>query len=236
MPYILLAIAVAIGLFLVIKGLRGTSPKNLGRMIAMVAVLLGTGIIVFFAATGRLGPIGWAALLLPFLLRLRQIRQAFRNMRGPSPGRSSDVETRFLRMELDHDSGVLRGTVIAGQYQGRTLEELTHDELLDLLRECRVNDPQSASVLESYLDRVHGAAWRGGGDGGGDGGGRAAAPDGAMTRDEALDILGLSPGASEQDIREAHRRLLRANHPDRGGSTFIAAQINRAKDVLLPDG
>ena len=236
MPYILLAIAVAIGLFLVIKGLRGTSPKNLGRMIAMVAVLLGTGIIVFFAATGRLGPIGWAALLLPFLLRLRQIRQAFRNMRGPSPGRSSDVETRFLRMELDHDSGVLRGTVIAGQYQGRTLEELTHDELLDLLRECRVNDPQSASVLESYLDRVHGAAWRGGGDGGGDGGGRAAAPDGAMTRDEALDILGLSPGASEQDVREAHRRLLRANHPDRGGSTFIAAQINRAKDVLLPDG
>lgn len=232
MPYILLAIAVVIGLFLVIKGLRGTSPKNLGRMIAMVAVLLGTGIIVFFAATGRLGPIGWAALLLPLLLRLRQIRQVFRNMRGPSPGRSSDVETRFLRMELDHDSGVLRGTVIAGQYQGRTLDELTLDELLDLLRECRVNDPQSASVLESYLDRVHGAAWRGGGDGGG----QAAAPDGAMTREEALDILDLSPGASEQDIREAHRRLLRANHPDRGGSTFIAAQINRAKDVLLPDG
>ena len=231
MPYILLAIAVAIGLFLVIKGLRGTSPKNLGRMIAMVAVLLGTGIIVFFAATGRLGPIGWAALLLPLLLRLRQIRRAFRNMRGPTPGRSSDVETRFLRMELDHDSGVLRGTVIAGRYEGRTLEELTLGELLDLLRECRVEDPQSASVLESYLDRVHGAAWRGGGEGA-----RAAAPDGAMTREQALEILGLSPGASAADIREAHRNLLRANHPDRGGSTFIAAQINQAKDVLLPDG
>ena len=231
MPYILLAIAAAIGLFLVIKGLRGTSPKNLGRMIAMVAVLLGTGIIVFFAATGRLGPIGWAALLLPLLFRLRQIRRAFRNMRGPTPGRSSDVETRFLRMELDHDSGVLRGTVIAGRYEGRTLDELTLGELLDLLRECRVDDPQSASVLESYLDRVHGAAWRGGGEGG-----RAAAPDGAMTRDQALEILGLSPGASAEDIREAHRNLLRANHPDRGGSTFIAAQINRAKDVLLPDG
>lgn len=231
MPYILLAIAVAIGLFLVIKGLRGTSPKNLGRMIAMVAVLLGTGIIVFFAATGRLGPIGWAALLLPLLLRLRHIRRAFRNMRGPTPGRSSDVETRFLRMELDHDSGVLRGTVISGRYEGRTLDELTLGELLDLLRECRVEDPQSASVLESYLDRVHGAAWRGGGEGA-----RAAASGGAMTREQALEILGLSPGASAEDIREAHRNLLRANHPDRGGSTFIAAQINQAKDVLLPDG
>lgn len=233
MPYILLAIAVAIGLFLVIKGLRGTSPKNLGRMIAMVAVLLGTGIIVFFAATGRLGPIGWAALLLPLLLRLRHIRRAFRNMRGPTPGRSSDVETRFLRMELDHDSGVLRGTVISGRYEGRTLDELTLGELLDLLRECRVEDPQSASVLESYLDRVHGAAWRGGGGGEG---ARAAASGGAMTREQALEILGLSPGASAEDIREAHRNLLRANHPDRGGSTFIAAQINQAKDVLLPDG
>lgn len=232
MPYILLAIAVAIGLFLVIKGLRGTSPKNLGRMIAMVAVLLGTGIIVFFAATGRLGPIGWAALLLPLLLRLRHIRRAFRNMRGPTPGRSSDVETRFLRMELDHDSGVLRGTVISGRYEGRTLDELTLGELLDLLRECRVEDPQSASVLESYLDRVHGAAWRGGGGEGA----RAAASGGAMTREQALEILGLSPGASAEDIREAHRNLLRANHPDRGGSTFIAAQINQAKDVLLPDG
>jgi len=56
---------------------------------------------------------------------------------------------------------------------------------------------------------------------------------GAMTRDEALDVLGLKRGASEKEIREAHKRLIKQNHPDQGGSDYLASKINRAKDVLL---
>jgi DnaJ-domain-containing protein 1 len=132
---------------------------------------------------------------------------------------------------------VLSGTVLQGQFEGRNLEELSFDDLLELLRECRVNDPQSATVLETYLDRVHGADWRGaGGEGaaGGDGAGSAAGSGGSMTRDQAYEVLGLATGATEAEIRDAHRKLLMANHPDKGGSTFLAAQINQAKDVLLP--
>jgi DnaJ family protein C protein 19 len=62
---------------------------------------------------------------------------------------------------------------------------------------------------------------------------RPAAPDTAMTRDQAYEILGLSKGASEEEIREAHRRLMRTNHPDSGGSNWIAARLNQARDVLL---
>jgi hypothetical protein len=57
--------------------------------------------------------------------------------------------------------------------------------------------------------------------------------DGAMSRDEALKVLGLGPGASADAVREAHRRLILQNHPDRGGSDYLAAKINQAKDVLL---
>ena len=56
-----------------------------------------------------------------------------------------------------------------------------------------------------------------------------------MTRAEALDVLGLDDGASEQDIKDAHHRLIGGLHPDHGGSTYLAAKINQAKDVLLGD-
>jgi len=54
-----------------------------------------------------------------------------------------------------------------------------------------------------------------------------------MSRDEAYEVLGLHPGASETDIKEAHRRLMRGAHPDAGGSDWLAARINQARDILL---
>lgn len=238
MPYFILGLAVLVGLFLLLRGLRGMHPQNLRKAALVIILLVATGLIVFLAATGRLGPIGWAALLLPLLFRLRNIRQMMKNFGGPTPGHNSDVETRYLRMTLEHDTGVLRGTVLEGVHRGRNLDELTVDDLLELLRECRINDPESATILESYLDRVQGADWRGaeGGTGERTDGGARAAPDGTMTAAQAYEILGLAPGASPQEIRDAHRSLLKTNHPDRGGSTWLAAQINLAKDVLLPDG
>jgi len=239
MPYFLLGLLVLVGLYFIYRGLRGTNPRNVQKMLAIVVGLVAATVLIFFAVSGRMGYFGWAMLLLPLLLRWRAIGQAMRNMRGPTPGRNSDIETAYLRMRLDHDSGVLSGTVLQGQFEGRNLEELSLEDLMGLLRECRVNDPQSATVLETYLDRIHGADWRGTGSGAGSGeagsgeGGRAAGAGGSMTRDQAYEVLGLQPGASEAEIRDAHRKLLMANHPDKGGSTFIAAQINQAKDVLL---
>ncbi|HQT75895.1 MAG TPA: hypothetical protein PLD10_02490 [Rhodopila sp.] len=57
--------------------------------------------------------------------------------------------------------------------------------------------------------------------------------DRAMSRQEAFDVLGLRPTATETDIREAHRRLMRGAHPDAGGSDWLASRINQARDILL---
>jgi hypothetical protein len=122
------------------------------------------------------------------------------------------------------------GTVLQGAWKGRRLSELSVESLLDLLAECRVSDPDSAQILEAYLERAR-PEWR---EKAGEAKPRAEAPPSAsMSREEAYRILGLEPGADEVAVREAHRRLMMKMHPDIGGSSYLAAKINQAKDLLL---
>jgi hypothetical protein len=186
-------------------------------------------LLIFFGRAGWL--IMLAALLMPVLARWLAQRQRRRAAAGPSPAQSSRVETAYLEMTLDHDSGRMTGRVRAGRFQGRELNGLTLGELLDLLTECTAADPQSVALLEAFLDREHGAAWRESGE---KRAGETAPPTGAMTETEALQVLGLKRGASMEEIRDAYRRLLLKLHPDHGGSGYLAAQIIRARDVLLP--
>jgi DnaJ domain len=151
-----------------------------------------------------------------------------------SPGQTSRVLTDHLEVGLEHDTGAIRGLVRKGKFTGRELESLAPMEMAELWQDCRFADPQSAQILEAYLDRVH-PSWRE--DlARTDGNGTASASSGRMTREQALDVLGLKPGASEDDIRRAHRELMMKVHPDHGGSTFLAAKLNEAKDVLLKQG
>jgi hypothetical protein len=148
-----------------------------------------------------------------------------------SPGAKSQVRSAFLDMELDHDSGELKGTVVGGAYAGRSLDDLDEETLQKLHREVAM-DAESVSLLEAYLDRRF-PGWRD--DIEGDAGaGTGSAPDAVpMTDEEAYQVLGLAPGASEAEIRAAHLNLMKRFHPDQGGSTFLASKINEAKDRLL---
>ncbi len=153
--------------------------------------------------------------------------------RGPAAGRSSQVETRFVRMTLDHDTGEIEGLILEGRYKGRHLSELALEELVALWRECLAVDQESARLVQAYLDNVHGEDWRR--QAGASDQERATPGSGTMSREEAYEILGLEPGASREEIIAAHRRLMQKLHPDRGGSTYLAAKINQAKDLLLDE-
>ncbi len=148
-----------------------------------------------------------------------------------SPGSTSAVRSRFFEMSLDHDSGAMRGRVRAGHLAGRDLDDLDEGELLALAAEV-VGDPQSVALFEAYLDRRM-PGWRDHVEADAAAGTGGAPNTGAMTDEEAYQILGLAPGASDREIRAAHRRLMMRMHPDQGGSTFLAAKINQAKDRLL---
>ena len=148
-----------------------------------------------------------------------------------TPGSTSTVRSTFLDMELDHDTGAMSGRVTGGSFAGRRLDDLGEDDLRLLYREVAI-DPESLSLLEAYLDRRF-PAWREDADGDAHARGRNEAAAGAMTEEEAREVLGLQPGAGEADIRRAHRTLMKKLHPDQGGSTYLAARVNQAKDILL---
>ena len=136
------------------------------------------------------------------------------------------MRTAFLQAWIDHATGDVGGTVLSGRFAGRTLDALADPELLDLRADC-ASDADSLKVLEAYLDRRLGGDWRNS---------HRPPPSGPrtdMSRDEALAVLGLAEGATADEIRAAHRRLIQRMHPDVGGTVDLAARINRAKDVLL---
>jgi hypothetical protein len=154
-------------------------------------------------------------------------RQAARK----TPGKRSTVRTAALEMELDHDSGSLEGLVLAGRHEQRSLDSMSLDDLLQLHSELGA-DAESRQLLETYLDGRF-PVWRRDTQPNDRDGQRVAPGSGPMTKEEAYKVLGLEAGATAADIRKAHRRLMQRLHPDLGGSSFLAARINEAKDVLL---
>ena len=149
-----------------------------------------------------------------------------------SAGTTSRVRSATIEMELDHDSGALRGRVLAGAREGAELDTLERDALLQLRESCLASDPDGARLLEAYLDRRF-AGWREAGEAHADAGRDSHAQPGPMTKQEAYEILGLQPGADDEAVRRAHRALMKKLHPDQGGSTYLATRVNQAKDILL---
>ncbi|MEN0073788.1 MAG: hypothetical protein AAGC69_05360 [Paracraurococcus sp.] len=197
---------------------------------------LGAAVLLLVLLSGRGAQAIWTAgLFAPLLWRWGQGALASRRFRRETGGAAGGpgetaVETATLAMRLDHASGRMSGTVRRGRQAGRELAALSLVDLLGLLAECRGADPESVPLLEAWLDRAE-PDWRAAEAGPA---GESRAPSGGrMTREEALAVLGLAEGADAAAIRAAHRRLMRAAHPDQGGSDWLAARINQARDALL---
>jgi hypothetical protein len=230
---------------------RRTPAQRVARVLRQVLFWALIGVLVLGVVSGRLNPlIAGLAALTPAVMRLMRLVQLLpvlqRLLRslglpgatgafggGAAPAGGSSIRTRFLAMRLDHATGAMTGEVLEGPFTGRRLQDLGLDELLRMLELYREADAQSASVLEAYLDRERGADWRGRDPGPAGAGAHPGAAGGPMNEAEALAILGIAPQADADAIRDAHRRLMQRFHPDRGGSDYLAAKINEAKQVLL---
>jgi hypothetical protein len=249
MPELLLGIAVLVGLLILLRLFVTTSPSAIVRALRHI----GTGVLALAGLTvaivGRrvdlgllLGSMAWGLYTNGHLwphgwpIYGRRFGGAYsrgRSRGAPRSGQTSRVATSWIEIELQHDTGEMQGNVLQGAHKGRALSALSPDDLLGLYDESST-DPETARLLEAYMDRRLGPEWRER---------RQQKPDeeskprgrrdSNMSREEAYRVLGLSSGASEDEIRAAHKKLMMQNHPDRGGSDYLASKINEAKDVLL---
>ena len=191
----------------------------LGAVLLLLRVPLG---IVFLAV----------GVALPLALRWNALwpeSGARRADRAARPRASHEIPLHGVEPRERRD----RRQSAAGRHRDRRLAELTFEQLLEVREDCRVDDAESVTLMEAYLDRFHGADWRSRQAGGQSSGSAARPAEAAMTRAEAYEVLGLTPGASDGEIRDAHHRLMIKLHPDHGGSDYLAAKINQARDLLL---
>lgn len=198
-----------------------------------IALLVGLGALLLL--TGRIGTMTQVMGLAGQAMRNRHMfrgrPRGFDDVNSGSTQEGPAIRTRYLQMQLDEGSGAISGSFIAGPWSGRDLAHLSQTELVGALEVMR-EDGESVRLLEAYLDRTF-ASWREDHDQRARGGGPGPADAGGMGHDEAYEVLGLEPGADAEAIRAAHRRLMGTIHPDRGGSTYLAAKVNLAKEVLL---
>ncbi|MDG2319703.1 MAG: DnaJ domain-containing protein [Rhodospirillaceae bacterium] len=246
----ILGIGLLVAAIFLMRWYVNADPAVLRRVLKWTAIWLLALVAIFLALTGRfaaafgmvMGIVAFGWRLLNMMAMAQQMRGMFSGLGGgfggsgqAAAGQSSQVESHFLRMRLDHDTGSMDGDVLIGQFQGRVLSAMSVADLLELCSEVS-GDSDSLGLLEAYLDRAH-VGWReeAGAEASGARDSSPSRSSGPMTRNEAHLALGLEPGASRREIKAAYRQLMAKVHPDRGGSAYLAAKINEAKDLLLSD-
>ena len=219
-------------LYLLLQTLRTANPAMLARLMRKAGGIGCLAIAAFTGIRGELavaipiglfgaGLLGWSPGGLD--------RFGLGGLFGSGGGGPEARQPQLIALQSDPASGRLSGRFVAGPHAGRSLDDF---EVLQLAAMVPAFDRDSAALLETYLDGRF-PAWRQHAQRDAAGRQGRAASSSKMTEEEAYQILGLQPGAGREEIGRAHRALMKKLHPDQGGSTYLAARVNEAKDTLL---
>jgi len=244
---ILTIVVICVGLlafFLLIRLLWGTKHIRINSKVVLIAAGVLGGALLIATLAGKFHPLAAVGMMvLPFLRRLigllgllpvlsnfarstHHTGSPFHNLFNTRPNEtSSSTQTDDLSMTLDHETGAIDGKVLRGQFRGSTLSRLQDEHVVALYEE--IQEPESKRLLEAYLAKHRPHLTRA------ENSQQSETSKSEMTAAKAAETLGVELSASKQEIVDAHRRLMQKLHPDQGGSTYLAAELNRAKELLL---
>jgi len=234
LPRLILILLLLAGVVFLVNRFRRLTPEMQKKILKTLVI---SGLVILLGVLVLTGRLNWliaaVGALLPLLPRAARLLLGFwpsilPYFRRYQQNRQASMNARFVKLQIDMLSGELQGEVLQGDFKGQKLQQMTMQQLIDLLDECKQQDADSAALIESYLDRMH-PGWLGDKAGSH----QYTAADSDMNEQQARDILGVAKDASKDDVIKAHKRLMQKLHPDRGGSDYLAKQINLAKDTLL---
>ena len=230
---LLLALIALVGVMAFLGWYGRATPSQRNDAIKSL-LLYGVGIaLLVLVVTGR---IPWLfaiiSAIIPFWRKISVLGRylgLFSALTGKSFGATS-LTTEWLVIDFNFSTRALDAQIRKGDFSGQRLSQLNKDQLSQLLQACR-DDLQSSTAVRAFMA----ARFRQTGSAGDDRQQKTSAGDVNMSKAQAYEVLGLQPDAEDADIRKAHKRLIQKLHPDRGGSEYLATQINLAKDTLLND-
>ncbi|GAB1266302.1 J domain-containing protein [Aurantivibrio infirmus] len=231
-----LRIALAIIVFFLLSAFLAKynkTPKNLRtQFLRNYGSLLAIGLLLLLIASGKLnvvlGAIGSVALLIwRNLFLLKKFAPLLFQLAARNPNFSPTIRTKYLKVQII--KGLLYGEIIEGLHKGKSIDELTKDDFGQLSEFYKREDKESLLLLHAYIQQKntgskfsennHDQSYQ-------------EHSTTEISKKEALEILGLDESATREEINIAHKKLIQRLHPDRGGSTYLAAKVNQAKDIL----
>jgi hypothetical protein len=230
MPKIILILALLIGVWYWWSYLRKLTKDKTRPFLWKTGFWLVLGIASYLVLTGRMHWLGAGLAALVPLVR-SVILWGFRaaplmRLLGRFKSTPSQFRTSSLVVTINFANGQITGEITTGDLAGKQLSELSTDEIEKLSQKLKETDKESYVLLQAYLMRIgttdeqtannfKSDSYR------------------DISKAEAYEVLGISADSSQEEVIKAHKRLMQRLHPDRGGSDYLAAKINAAKDLLI---
>ena len=230
MPKLLVLIAAIVGLWYWWTYQKNLASDKRRPFLWKSGFWLILSIAIYLVVTGRMHRLGAVIVALVPILRTILIwggrAGPLLRLFGRFKTTPSQFRSQFLVVTINFSSGSIDGEIISGDFSGKKLAELSEAELKQLLEQYKASDKESYILLQAYLIRS------------GSSSGQSyqqynPSNISELSTNEAYEILGLTNTATKDEIVKAHKRLMQRMHPDRGGSDFLAAKINAAKDLLI---
>jgi hypothetical protein len=224
---LLLALVVVIAVIWGVQHIR-RQPKERQRGLWIRFIFVaGAVTLAVLAVTGRLHWVGLAlAAILPLfrtaflmLVRFAPRLLPFVFARHKS-SKAQATSTEYIQVVMDNN-GEMGGLILKGSKAGKQLQQLSDQELLQIqqeFRSCAASVQVVRAFITKYRPHLHSGDKQ---------------QSGAMSESEAKEVLNIKGDYDKAAVISAHRKLMQKFHPDRGGSDYLAAKINQAKDVLL---